>query len=378
MERIMTERQWKILVVDDTPQNIKLLDAMLTPRGYNVVSAANGVEGLDQVRAEMPDLILLDVMMPQLDGYEVVRRLRAEDATRFLPIVMVTALDAPQEKVKAIEAGADDFLTKPVNQHELLARVRSLLRIKQYHDTIETQTAQLAEWNRTLEARVKEQVVELERLGRLRRFLSPQVAEAIVSTGNDVLRDHRREIAVVFCDIRGSTPFYETAEPEDVMSFMHEYHTAMGAEIHRAEGTVGNFAGDGIMVFFNDPLPCPDPVARAVKMAVAMRQRMLELTTAWRKRGHEIGFGVGIAYGYATMGQIGFEGRYDYGATGTVLNLAARLCSEARAGQILVSQRAYVMVEDLVEGELIGELRLKGLHRPVMAYNVVNLKANAM
>ncbi len=291
----------KILVVDDTPHNIKLLEAVLTPRGYTVVSAGNGPEALEKVVREGPDLILLDIVMPGIDGYEVCRRLRDNPATRLLPVVMITA-SGEQEKVKAIEAGADDFIPKPFNQAELLARVKSLLRIKEYHDTIQTQAAELAEWNRTLEARVRQQVEELEQLGRLRRFLSPQIAELVVSSGDDRrLQSHRRQIAVVFCDLRGFTAFAETTDPEEVMAVLQQYHDAMGTLIHRFEGTVGYFSGDGLMVFFNDPLPCPDPAARAVKMAVAMRQRMGDLTEAWRKRGHDLGFGVGIAFGYATL-----------------------------------------------------------------------------
>jgi class 3 adenylate cyclase len=288
---------------------------------------------------------------------------------------MVTALDPAQERVKGLEAGADDFLTKPINQPELLARVRSLLRIKEFHDTVQAQAAQLAEWNRTLEQRVAAQLAELERVGRLKRFLSPQLAELIVSSGDEkLLESHRREITVVFCDLRGFTAFAETAEPEEVMGVLREYHAAMGALIFQFEGTLERFAGDGLMVFFNDPLPCPDPAARAVRMAVAMRGRAGELAAMWRKRGHELGFGVGIALGYATLGRIGFEGRFDYGAIGTVTNLAARLCSEAQGGQILISQRVYTAVEELLEAAPVGEFTLKGLHRPVAVYNVLRLK----
>src|SRR5881409_2948871 len=246
----------------------------------------------------------------------------------MLPVIMVTALDPTQERVKGIEAGADDFLTKPINQPELLARVRSLLRIKTLHD-------ELSELNRSLEHRVQEQVTELENLGRLKRFFSPQLAEAIVSGGaEDPLKSHRRDITVVFLDLRGFTAFSETAEPEEVMAVLREYHTAMGSLIFRFEGTLERFAGDGLVVFFNDPLPCPDPAASAVRMALAMRQSARELAETWRKRGHQLGLGVGIAMGYATLGAIGFEGRFDYGAIGPVMNLAARLREEAKAGQI--------------------------------------------
>ncbi len=247
-----------ILVVDDLPQNLRLLEAVLEPRGYRVVLAGSGQEALDRVAAEPVDLVLLDVVMPELDGLEVCRRLRADDATSFLPVVMITA-SGDQEKRAAIEAGADDFVTKPFDQAELLARVHSLLRIKRYHDTIVAQAADLAEWNRTLEQRVAAQVDELERLGRLRRFLSPQLVDLVVSSGDEsFLESHRREITVVFCDLRGFTAFSETSEPEDVMSVLRAYHAALGDLIHRFEGTLERFTGDGVMVFFNDPLPCPD------------------------------------------------------------------------------------------------------------------------
>src|SRR6266508_3420161 len=274
-----------ILVVDDTPQNIRLLDAVLTPRGYTVVPAGSGEEALAKVAQEKPDLVLLDILMPGMDGYEVCRRLRDDAETRALPIVMITA-SGDQEKLKALEAGADEFVTKPFNQAELLARVKSLLRIKAYHDTIQAQTTELAEWNRTLEERVQAQVDELQRMSRLQRFLSPQLAELIVSSGDEtMLETHRRQIAVLFCDLRGFTAFGETAEPEEVMAVLRQYYEATGALISRFEGTVGHFAGDGLMVFFNDPLPCPDPAARAVRLAVAIREQMADLTANWRKLG---------------------------------------------------------------------------------------------
>jgi class 3 adenylate cyclase len=271
--------------------------------------------------------------MPEMDGFEVCRRLRADPGTQFLPVVMVTASGEP-EKLAAIEAGADDFIAKPFDQSELVARVRSLLRIKRYHDTIEAQAAELAQWNRELEQRVAQQVDALERTGRLRRFLSPQLAELIVNSDDESrLLSHRREITVVFCDLRGFTAFSETAEPEEVMAVLAEFHGELGKLIHAFGGTLERFAGDALMMFFNDPFPIDDAPLRAVRMALAMQDRVAELILGWRKRGHELGLGIGIAVGYATMGRIGFEGRFDYGAVGSVVNLAARLCSEAGAGQ---------------------------------------------
>jgi class 3 adenylate cyclase len=307
-------------------------------------------------------------MMPGMTGYEVCRTIRSNPATAMLPVVMVTALDPAQERVKGIEAGADDFLGKPINQPELVARVRSLLRVKALHD-------QLEELNRTLEARVAAQVAELQNLGRLKRFFSPQLAEAILSGGaEDPLKSHRREITVVFVDLRGFTGFAETAEPEEVMAVLREYHAEMGALILAHDGTLERFTGDGMMIFFNDPVVVENPSERALRMAVAMRARVGELATRWRKLGYDLDFGVGIAQGYATLGAIGFEGRWDYGAIGTVTNLAARLCGEARPGQILMSRRVFAAVEDLVEATPVGELALKGFSRPIPTYEVAGLR----
>jgi adenylate cyclase len=358
----------RILVVDDTPLNVKLLADLLRVKGFAVSTAASGPEALDRIATERPDLVLLDVMMPEMSGYEVCARLRANPETARLPVVMVTSLDAVAERVKGIEAGADDFLSKPVNQPELLARVRSLLRIKDLDD-------ELTRLTRDLERRVTEQVSQLERLGRLKRFFSPPLAEAILAGGaDDPLKTHRREIAVVFLDLRGFTAFAETAEPEEVMGVLREYHAEMGRLILEHEGTLERFTGDGMMVFFNDPVPVPDAAARAVRMAVAMRERVGEMIGKWRKQGFELDLGVGIAQGYATIGAIGFEGRLDYGAIGTVTNLAARLCGEAKPGQILTSRRVTAQLEGEIEVEEVGDLTLKGFHRPVAACNVLKLR----
>jgi adenylate cyclase len=367
----------RILVVDDVPRNVRMLEAVLTPHGYQVVSAHSGPEALAVVAHDAPDLVLLDIRMPHMDGYEVCRRIRADPHASFTPIVMVTSAEG-EDRVGAIEAGADDFVSKPFNQQELLARVRSLVRIKQYHDTILRQTGQLAELNRGLETRVEDQVAEIERLGRLRRFLPPQLAEVAMSSGADsLLESHRQEIAVVFADLEGWTSFSETTEPEEVMGVIREFHQAMGVLIQKFEGTVGWFAGDGVMVWFNDPFPCPTPAARAAAMAVSMRDVMVGRAAAWRHRGHQLDFGVGISLGYATIGTIGFEGRYEYGAVGTVTNLASRLSDEAGAGQILMSARAFASAENLVEGERIADLRLKGFAKPVIAYSVKGMKPAA-
>ncbi len=372
----------RILIADDNPNNRDILQARLAVHGYEILTAVDGQEALEMAREAQPDLMLLDVMMPKLDGLEVCRRLKADASLPFMPVIMVTAKTDSGDIVAGLEAGGDEYLTKPVDHAALVARIKSMLRIKSLHDTVQDQAVQLqaqaahlSEWNRTLEQRVSEQLHELERIGRLKRFLSPQLAELVISSGQErILEMHRREITVLFCDLRGFTAFAETAEPEDVTGILQQFHRAMGELIFGFEGTLEHFAGDGMMVFFNDPLPCDDPAARAVRMAAAMRERAHELNRGWRKRGHELGFGVGIALGYASIGKIGFEGRFDYGAIGTVTNLAARLCSEAQPGQILISQRVYAMVEDLVEVEPVGDLELKGFRKPVSAFNVVALK----
>ena len=362
-----------VLVVDDLPQNARLLDAVLAPRGYRVVTAESGADALRLLDEQQPDLVLLDIFMPGMDGYEVCRRIRQQPATAFLPVVMITA-SGDQEKRRAIEAGADDFVTKPFDQAELLARITSLVRIKRYHDTIERQTQELSAWNRELERRVGAQVEELERLGRLRRFLSPQLADLVISSGDQSFLDsHRREIVVVFCDLRRFTAFAETSEPEEVMHVLGQYHAALGDLIFRYEGTLERFAGDGLMVFFNDPLPCDDAPLRAIRMAVAMRTRVQDLAAGWARHGHDLAFAAGIAQGYATLGRIGFEGRFDYAAIGSVTNLAARLCAEAKPWQILVTQRMNAEAEDIAVSEPVGELELRGFSRPVPAFNVRGL-----
>jgi len=359
----------RILVVDDNAANVDILRARLAANGYEILTAGDGEQALQAIREHQPDLVLLDVMMPKLDGIEVCRRVRADASIPFVPIILVTAKSDPKDVVAALEAGGDEYLTKPVDQAALVARVKSMLRIKSLQDTVR-------EWNQTLEQRVGEQLVQLERLGRLKRFFSPQLAELILAGGaEDPLKSHRREVVVVFLDLRGFTAFAETTEPEEVMGVLRAYHAQMGHVILAHEGTLERFAGDGMMVFFNDPVPVPDAAARAVRMVLVMREHLTELTAKWRKRGFDLGFGAGIAQGYATIGAVGFEGRWDYGAIGNVTNLAARLCSEARPGQILITQRVLASVEDMVDVEPLGGLDLKGMSKPISAFNLVGLKA---
>jgi class 3 adenylate cyclase len=358
----------KILVVDDTEMNRDMMCSLLEADGHESFVAVNGRIGLEMIKAQAFDLILLDVMMPEMNGYQVLEAMKADPHLREIPVVVLSALDEIGSIVRCIELGAEDYLPKPFDPVLLRARIGTCLEKKRLRD-------ELAQWNRTLEQRVQDQLQQLERLGRLKRFFSPQLAELIVAgDADDPLKTHRREITVVFLDLRGFTAFAETAEPEEVMGVLHEYHAAMGELILQYEGTLEHFAGDGMLIFFNDPLPVDNAAERAVRMALAMRERVKELRAKWRKLGYDLDFGVGIAQGYATMGAIGFEGRWEYGAIGSVPNLAARLCGEAKPGEILIGQRVLAALDELVEVEEKGELALKGFHRPVPAYGVLCLK----
>jgi adenylate cyclase len=370
----MSDDRARILVVDDVPENVRLLEAVLDAHGYDVVSATDGDTALELALSAKPDLVLLDVMMPQPDGLAVCKRLREMEETAVLPVIMLTASEG-SEKTTAIEAGADDFLPKPFNREELLTRIRSLLRIKRYHDTIKAQAAELLSLNRTLEDRVQTQLEELGRLQRLRRFLSPQLADAIVSSGDEsILRSHRRQVSMFFADLRGWTNFVDTVEPEELMRVLAEFHSTIGGLVDSFDATVGFIEGDGVQLFFNDPIEVPDPALRAVRLGCALREEMAELTAIWQKRGYSLDFGAGIALGYATCGEVGFESRSDYAAIGAVTNLASRLADEATAGQILISQRLYAEIEDEVDAEPVGEFTLKGFQRPVAAFNVIAIR----
>lgn len=364
-----------ILIVDDNPTNLDILQARLTSNNYETITAKDGQEGLVMARERQPDLILLDIMMPKMDGIEVCEHIRADTSVPFIPIIIVTAKADSKDVIAGLKAGGDEYLTKPVDHAALLARVKSMLRIKDLHDTVREQAAQLMEWNRTLEQKVAKQLAELERIGRLKRFLSPQLTDLIISSGDEgLLESHRREVTVVFLDLRGFTAFSDYAEPEEVIGFLRIYHTEMGKLIFQFEGTLEHFAGDGIMVFFNDPIPSDDHTEKAVNMAMEMQARVRDLRKGWLKKGYNLDLGVGMATGYATLGTIGFEGRMDYGAVGNVTILASRLSSEAKGGQILTDQKTLSKIEDLVEAEPLGQMQLKGFARSAIVFNVMGLK----
>jgi adenylate cyclase len=369
------------LVVDDNPTNVEVLRVRLIAQGYEVVTAIDGEEGLQRARELEPDLVLLDVMMPKLDGISVLKELKADITLRFMPVILLTAKADTRDIVNGLEAGADDYLTKPFEQSALVARVRSLLRIKGLHDTVQLQAArlkeqteQLSSWNRLLEEKVAQQLAQIQRISRLQRFLPPQVAQIIASTDppESLLENHRREVTALFCELRGFSAFAEASEPEDVMAVLREYHESIGELIFRYEGTLERFLADGIMIIFNDPIPCADHTERAVRLALDMRDKVEGLAKEWTRKSHDLGFALGIASGYATLGQVGFEHRCQYTANGSVINLASRLCDEAKSGQIVISQRAFGAIERWVKASHIGQLRLKGFNRPIDAYEVVS------
>ena len=373
-----------LLVVDDNEDNRYTLSRQLNVQGYdNITTATNGHEALSVLRSKPFDLVLLDIMMPDLNGYEVLQQMRSSPQLRNIPVIMISAIHELDSVVRCIELGAEDYLPKPFQPTLLRARVRASLERKRLHDQVvaqaadlSSQAAELATWNKTLEQRVADQLGEIERMGRLRRFLSPQVADLIVASGMEQqLQSHRREITALFCDLRGFTGFSETSDPEDVVSLLRDYHATIGQIIIKYGATLEHFAGDGVMMIFNDPVPIDQPELQAVRMALEMRDAVGMLTEKWRRLGHDIGFGIGISHGFATLGTIGFEGRFDYAAIGTVSNIASRLCDEAKSGQILISPRVLTAVEGSMKVEPVGELALKGIRRPMTAYNVIAASA---
>lgn len=353
-----------VLVVDDTPQNLSIMSDVLEDH-YTVKLANNGARALKIASTSPPDLILLDIMMPEMDGYEVCRRLKADPATSKIPVIFVTALTDEANEQQGFEVGAVDYITKPVSPPLVLARVKT-------HIALHHQTAELEEWNRTLVQRVEEGVAERERLGRLRRFFSPAVADMLLtSDAQDILKARRREIVVVFLDLRGYTEFTEKQGADEVMRVLGEYHAAMGELILARGGTLERFTGDGMMIFFNDPLEIAEPALEAIRMATEMQARMADLQSQWQQRGYKLDMGVGVAQGVATIGAIGFEGRRDYGAIGGVTNLSARLCGKAAGGQVLVCNRVAGNSAPGFRFNSIGEMALKGFAKPQEVFEVV-------
>lgn len=358
----------RILVVEDALVIRKLIERLLGQQGHTVAAVGDGFEALEALGGdgEPPfDVVLLDLVMPGLDGYATLERMKADPRLARLPVIVISAVDELDSVVRCIELGALDYLPKPVDPAILRARVGAALSAKRLHDLEVETAAQQAELLRTI-ARQKEE---------LSRFLSPQVAALVSSPeGELLLAGHRREATTLFLDLRGFTSFSETADPEEVLGVLRQYHAAMGELIVDHGGTLEHFAGDGMMVFFNDPVLQDDHVLRAVHMAIAMRERLAELAGGWAKRGHMLGFGVGIATGHATLGRIGFEGRYDYGMVGMAVIVASRLSSAAEAGQILLAPQSHAAVKDAVVVEPIGEIQLKGMSQPIAAVNVMGLR----
>ncbi len=369
----------KILVVDDTEQNVTLLVDILTSKGYEIITADCGTEGLRAVRESSPDLVLLDIMMPDIDGYEVCRQIRKMEGHELTPVVMITALDGTGERVKGIKAGADDFLTKPISIHELTARVRSLLRISQLHDKVRAQAEELQAFNNQLEKRVQDQLEKLQQASKLKRFLPPQVASMAMGDHHrkflELLEPHRRDIVVVFVDLTGFTAFTRNVEPEEMMKMLKEFNQTMGELVWKHEGTLDRFTGDGMMVFFNDPVEIPDPASRALRMTLDMRESFEGLRKEWTGRGYELGCCYGVASGHATLGVVGFEKRWDYTAMGTVTNLSARLCAQAKDTEILVTKRLIASVESEFESEDRGDVQLKGEPKPLGVANLLSARS---
>ena len=359
--------QATVLIVDDDSLNRSMLAMSIGALGHRVIEAGNGREAIAVLAKHSVDVVLTDIEMPEMDGYELLSHRQQDDHLRSIPFVVISGVDEMSSVISCIKRGAEDYLPKPFDPVLLHARLGALLDKKRMTDELREMNSQLAE-------RVAEKVREVERLNMLRRFVTPQVAEAIAAGGEAILASHRREITVLFCDLRGFTAFAETAEPEEVMDVLREFHHAVGPMIFDHEGTIAQFTGDGMLVFFNDPIQCEDPAWQAVQLAVAMRNRTAELTQQWRRRGHDVELGIGIAVGFATCGEIGFDGRTEYTAIGTVVNLAARICGVAAGGQILVTQRIHTAVDDRAVMNSLGELDFRGFSRPVPISEIISLR----
>jgi adenylate cyclase len=359
------------LTGDDSAVNRQLLARHLASIGIDAREANDGRTALETLHGDLGGqvgVVLLDVVMPEMDGYETLAAIKSDESLRHLPVIMISGVEELDSVVRCIQLGATDYLPKPFNPTILAARVRASMADKRMRDLEVEHAARQAELLETIERQKEE----------LSRFLSPQVAALVSSPeGEQMLAGHRREATAVFCDLRGFTAFSDQAEPEEVLGLLREYHAAMGTLIVEHGGTLEHFAGDGMMIFFNDPVLQPDHAERAVRMSVAMREMFAGLAAKWARLGFELGLGVGIATGYATLGRIGFEGRYDYGMVGAAVIVASRLSSAAEANQILLNPRAHAAVDDLVEVADVGDLTLKGFARPMPTVNVVALRTAA-
>ena len=356
-----------VLVVDDDPLNRQLLSMSIGHLGHTVIEAGNGLEAIETLGQHSVDVVLTDIEMPEMDGYGLLEHRAGHDRLKAIPFIVISGVDEMASIIQCIGLGAEDYLPKPFDPVLLHARLGACLDKKRMTDELQQLNEHLAE-------RVDEKVAEVERLNSLRRFVSPQLAEALAVGGEAILASHRREITAFFCDLRGFTAFSETAEPEEVMDVLREFHHAVGPMIFEHDGTIAQFTGDGMLVFFNDPVKLDDPAWNAVRLAVAMRDRTAELSAEWKRRGHELELGIGIAVGYATCGEIGFDGRTEYTAIGTVVNLSARVCAIAAGGQILVTNKVFAAVEDRVDAMPMGDVEFRGLSRPVPIHEVTALK----
>ena len=362
-----------VLVVDDLPDNVTMLCAYLHAKGYETISANDGAAALELANENKPDLVMLDINMPRMTGLEVCKELKQQAETKLIPIILVTANSSTEDIVSGFEVGADDYLIKPYNYMEMIARVRSMLRIKDTQQELVQVNQVLDELNRTLEKKVSDQVRELERVNRLRRFLSPEIAKRITAeNADDILSEHRREITVVFLDLRNFTSFSEIASPQEVIRTIRDLHELVGPIIFRYRGTLERFTGDGMMVFLGDPEPIQDHARKAVKMSIEIRNQVEVLRSEWAKKGYKLSLGIGIATGEASLGTIGFEGRVDYAAIGVVTNLSARICGEAKGGQILLSQKTFDVIKDDFETIPCERINFKGFSKPQSVYEVIS------
>jgi DNA-binding response OmpR family regulator len=361
-----------LLIVDDQPLNVDILCSSLAVHGYEILTAHTGDNALALATTRHPDLLLLDVLLPTLDGLAVCRQLKAEPSLPFLPILMLSAKTAPQDIIAGLEAGADDYLTKPVDHTVLAARVQAMLRLKARYDTTQAHATALAAWTQTLEQRVQAQVTELARLGRLKQLVTPQLAELVVSVaGEPLLQRQRREVTVVCCALQGFPAFAATAVPERAVAVLGDYHTVLGQQIIEWEGTLEQFASARLRVVFNAPLSCPDPAVRAVRMAVAMRDHLAPVRTRWRAQQAAVDLSIGIAQGEATLGLLSCAGRVDYATLGPVTDLAGRLCDAAQPGQILLSAPVGAAVAGLVDVTPVPSLTLPDCPDPGAILQVV-------